>query len=67
MKNQFETRFKATIKVGGKVSTFAKSADSVQNLIKLIKAEGLSVTNIVSTQEFKVSVDKQRGRTSSKY
>ena len=67
MKNQFETRVRAIVKVNGKTSTFTQSSDTVENLVKLVKESGLSITNIVSTQTFQVSVDKQRGRASSKY
>ena len=60
-------QFKATIKVKDKTSTFHKSSDTVEGLIKLIKEHGLSVSNIVKISRFEVSLDKQRGRTKSKY
>jgi hypothetical protein len=62
-----KTKFKATIKVLGKTSTFSKSSDTVQGLITLVKNEGMSVSNIVSITPFNVVEEKPRGRAKAKY
>jgi hypothetical protein len=63
MKDQFS----AVVKVGKKMTTFAKSADSLEKLELLLNKHGMSIANVVTIKTFKVSVEKQRGRTKSKY
>jgi tRNA A58 N-methylase Trm61 len=63
MKDQFS----AVVKVGSKMTTFAKSADSIEKLEELLNKQGMSIANVVTIKTFKVSVEKQRGRTKAKY
>lgn len=67
MKKQFKDQFSAVIKVGNKVSTFPKSADTKEILLKLLSEHGLGVSNLIAVKKFDILVEKQRGRAKSKY
>ena len=62
-----KTKFRAIIKVGNKEQVFAKLGATPQNLINMIKEEGLSVSSIVKMETVQVSEEKQKGRTKAKY
>ena len=62
-----KTKFRAIIKVGNKEQAFAKLGATPQNLINMIKEEGLSVKSIVKMETVQVSEEKQKGRTKAKY
>jgi hypothetical protein len=64
---KMKDQFSAVVKVGNKMTTFAKSADTKENLILLLEKHGMSVSNIVAVKSFKVLVEKQRGRTKARY
>jgi hypothetical protein len=63
----FKDQFSVVVKVGNKMTTFAKSADSREKLVELLEKHGMGVSNIVAVKTFQVAVEKQRGRTGSKY
>jgi len=67
LKAVFKDQFSALVKVGSKTTMFARAADSKELLVQLLEKHGLGVSNIVAIKEFKVSVDKPRGRAKSKY
>ena len=67
MKAVFKDQFSVVVKVGKLVTTFPKAADSKEQLVELLKKNGMGVSNIVTFKTFKVAVEKQRGRTGSKY
>ena len=67
MKFEMKDQFRALIKVGGKYSTFAKATDSLDELSVALDKAGLSVSNVITIETFKVLVEKQRGRAKSKY
>jgi hypothetical protein len=62
-----KNRFRAILKVNGKETAFAKSGETIQNVIDILKEEGISFRTLVRIEPFKVSVEKQRGRTPRKY
>ena len=64
---KMKDQFSAVVKVGNKITTFAKAADTKEDLILLLEKHGMSVSNVVAVKEFKVLVEKQRGRTKAKY
>ena len=63
MKDQFS----AVVKVGSKMTTFAKSADSLEKLEELLNKHGMSISNVVTFKKFQVPTEKKRGRTKAKY
>ena len=67
MKFEMKDQFRAVIKVGGKVSTFSKSTDSLDELSVALDKVGLYASNVIAIETFKVLVEKQRGRAKSKY
>ena len=67
MKFEFKDQFRALIKVGGKFSTFPKSTDTLDELSVFLEKAGLSVSNVITIETFKVLEEKQRGRTKSRY
>ncbi len=66
-KEMFKTKFRAIMNVGGKVFTFAKSADTEQGVLNLVKAEGFSLASIAMIESFQMSTEKRRGKTARKY
>ena len=66
-KETFKDQFSALVKVGSKTTVFAQAADSKELLVQLLQKHGLGVSNIVTIKEFKVAVEKTRGRQRSKY
>ena len=67
MKFEFKDQFRAVIKIKGKFSTFHKATDTLEELSVVLDKAGLSVSNIVAIETFKVLNEKQRGRTKVKY
>ena len=67
MKFEFKDQFRVVIKVGGKFSTFPKATDTLEELSVFLNKAGLSVSNIIAIETFKVLEEKQRGRTKAKY
>ena len=60
-------KFKAVLSVGGKVFTLAKSSETEQGMLTLVKEAGYSLASVVKIEEFKVSTEKRRGKTARKY
>ena len=67
MKFEMKDQFSVLVKVGNKTTMFSKSADSKDELVAMLKKQGLGVSNVVSFRTFKTLVEKQRGRASAKY
>jgi len=62
-----KVKFRAVLNLGGKEKVFAKAGDTIQEVIGLLKKDGIGLGNLVRIEPFKVSVEKQRGRTPRKY
>ena len=60
-------KFRAVLSGGGKVFTLAKSSETEQGMINLVKEAGYSLASIVSIEEFSVSLEKRRGKVARKY
>ena len=53
--------------VGGKVFTLTKSGNTEQSLIKIVKEEGMKLSQIVKIEPFQVLVEKTRGKSPRKF
>ena len=62
-----KTMYRAILNLKGKETTFRKSSDTIPNLIKLIKNEGIEWGHVVRVETFSVSLEKQRGKVARKY
>ena len=67
VKEQFKTKFKAIMNVGGKTFTFSKSSETEQGLLRLIKGDGFGIKSITQIKSFQISTEKRRGKTARKY
>jgi len=60
-------KFRVVLNVGGKVFTLAKSSETEQGMLTLVKEAGYGLASIMKIEEFSVSTEKRRGKTASKY
>ena len=59
--------YRAILEINGKEQVFQKLAKTPQEVIKMVKDEGLSIDLITRLEEVEINEEKQRGRKPSKY
>jgi len=67
VKEMFKTKFRAIMNVNGKEFTLAKSGNTEQSLIKIVKEAGMKLSQIVKIEPFQVLVEKTRGKSPRKF
>ena len=66
VKEIFKTKFRAIMNVNGKEFKLAKSGNTEQSLIKIVKESGMKISQIVKIESFQVTNEKTRGKSKRK-